>query len=99
MRENPWGTEQEDLPVGCRSQKKNGAAPTRRAIYRRRHNHKYYYNTSFCKLQEIFVDLYFFYFMNKIILLISYILVIVIRGKMCYTVITTEEVHANGKVS
>ena len=101
----PWddgkseGAEPVAIPVGCRSPKKSVVAPTRRAIYRRRHNHKYYHNTSFCKLQEIFVDLYFFYFMNKIILLISYILVIVIRGKMCYTVITTEEVHANGKVS
>ena len=99
MTENPRGAEPVSLLLGVGHPKKSVAAPTRRAIYRRRHNHKYYYNTSFCKLQEIFVDLYFFYFMNKNILSISYILVIVIRGKMCYTVITTEEVHANGKVS
>lgn len=76
------------------AKRKAGYAP-----YRQRHHHKYHYITFFCELQDIFGNLYFFYFMNKNFLLISSILVIAILKKMCYTVITTEEVHANGKVS
>ena len=66
---------------------------------RKRHNHKYYYSTSKNELQEVFGILFFFYFMNKIILSISYILNIAISQKVCYTVITTKEVQSNGKLS
>ena len=66
---------------------------------RKRHNHKYYYSTFQNKSQYIFGNLLFFYFMNKIILSTLYIMDIAISKEMCYTVITTEEVHANGKVN
>ena len=63
-----------------------------------RHNHKYYYSTSLDELQEPFGILLYFYLLNKNILVASCILNIAIRGKVCYTVITTEEVQSNGKV-
>ena len=64
-----------------------------------RHNHKYYYITSLNELQYVFGNLTFFYLMNKNILSTSFILDIAIYGKVCYTVITTEEVQSNGKVN
>ena len=41
----------------------------------------------------------YFYLLNKIILVTSCILDIAIREKVCYTIVTTEEVQSNGKVS
>ena len=63
-----------------------------------RHNHKYYYITSQNELQEVFGTLLFFYYMNKNILVTSCILNIAIWEKVCYTIVTTEEVQSNGKV-
>ena len=63
-----------------------------------RHNHKYYYSTFKNELQELFGILLYFYLLNKNILVTSCILNIAIRGKVCYTVIATEEVQSNGKV-
>ena len=66
---------------------------------RKRHNHKYYYITFQNELQVFFVDLLIFCFMNKNILSTLYILNIAIPPKVCYTIITTEEVQSNGKVN
>ena len=63
-----------------------------------RHNHKYYYSTSQNRLQEVFGNLLLFYFINKNILSTSCTLDIAIWEKVCYTIVTTEEVQSNGKV-
>jgi len=63
-----------------------------------RHNHKYYYSTSQNELQEFFGNLPYFSHLNKIILVTSCILDIAIWEKVCYTIVTTEEVQSNGKV-
>ena len=92
--ERPWALFLGVLFMATAAKRKAGAC-----TLRKRHHHKYHYITFLCELQDFFGVLYFFYIMNKNILWISSILVIAIQGKMCYTVITTEEVHANGKVS